>query len=134
MARAHIGFDNWFLVIPAAVLGLVALYTVNRMYRAGDIGRAIEVVTTYQVEPKPPLGEYLRQRQGDLSCEAEMLSYFYGTLDVTCFAPGQRERYRWRVHVGQRAFAPADDATRRLMQEYAPEIFVPNSDEDHGDH
>lgn len=127
MARVHIGWDNWFLVIPGAILGLVVLYTVNRMYHAGDIRRAIEVVVTYQVEPQPPLGEYLQARQGAIECSAEMLSYFYGTLDVACEPREAGQSYLWRVHVGQRAFAPADDITRELMQAYAPEIFETKS-------
>jgi hypothetical protein len=126
MARWHIGKDNWFLVIPAAILGLVALYTVNRMYRAGDIRRAIEVVTTYQVGTAPPLGQFLAARDGgDLACSARVLSEFYGTLDVFCSASSTRVPYHWRVHVGQRAFAPGDRPTKRLMHNYAPEIFGP---------
>ena len=57
MARWHIGRDNWFLVIPAFLLGLVALYTVHALYRAGDIRRAIEVVVSYRAPGRPPLGE-----------------------------------------------------------------------------
>lgn len=125
MARWHVGKDNWFLVVPALILGLVALYTVNRMYRAGDIRRAIEVVTTYRAGASPPLGRFLAERGGgDPECSARVLSEFYGTLDVTCSMPSGR-RYEWRVHVGQRAFAPSDDPTKRLMHEYAPEIFPP---------
>lgn len=133
VARLHIGKDNWFLVIPAAILGLVALYTVNRMYRAGDIRRAIEVVVTYQVGTRPPLGEYIQSQQGAIECTARMLSHFYGTLDVACGARDPGPRYRWRVHVGQRAFAPADDVTRELMQAYAPEIFHTTSASSHED-
>lgn len=134
MARAHIGRDNWFLVIPAVILGLVALYTINRMYRAGDIRRSIEVVTTYQVEGQPPLQEYLAAREGMLDCVAEMISYFYGTLDVTCVPQRSGTAYTWRVHVGQRAFAPANEVTRVLMRDYAPSVFNtegPNDDVDH---
>lgn len=122
--RWHIGRDNWFLVIPALILGLAALWTVNRMYRAGDIRRAIEVVTTYRVEGRPELGEWLRQRGGDVGCGAEMVSRFYGTLDVTCVPADSGTAYEWRVHVGQRAFAPADDVTQGMMARYAPEVFA----------
>lgn len=123
MARFHIGKDNWFLVIPAAILGLVALFTINRMYRAGDIRRSIEVVTDYRAAEQPPLGEYLTRREGPVECAAEIVSRFYGTLNVECATAGGANRYRWRVHVGQRAFAPADDATRELMRSYAPGVF-----------
>ena len=125
MERAHIGLDNWFLVIPAAILGVAALLTVNSMYRAGDIRRSIEVVTTYQVEGKPMLGDFLESRVGAVACEAELLSTFYGTLDVSCAGAGAADapRYSWRVHVGQRSFAPSDDVTFGLMREYAPSVF-----------
>jgi len=134
MARVHVGRDNWFLVIPAAILGLVTLYTVNRMYRAGDIRRSIEVVASYQVEGRPSLQDYLRDREGALGCEAEILSYFYGTLDVTCMPEESRKKYTWRVHVGQRAFAPGDAVTLGLMREYAPSIFNSEGGNDDVDH
>lgn len=124
MAKAHIGWDNWFLVIPAAILGLVALWTVNRMYQAGDIRRSIEVVTTYQVAGRPPLGDYMESREGPMECSATLVSRFYGTLDVACAASDSPATYTWRVHVGQRAFAPADDATLELMSDYAPDVFA----------
>ena len=123
MAKWHIGRDNWFLVIPAAILGLVALYTVNQMYRAGDIRRSIQVVTTYEVEGQVPLGDFLEAREGVVECAAVMISRFYGTLDVSC-GSSESQTFTWRVHVGQGAFAPADDATLALMREYAPEVFA----------
>ncbi len=123
MARFHLGRDNWFLVIPAAILGLAALLTLNRMYRAGDIRRAIEVVLTYQVDGRPMLRDYLGERDGAVSCTAEVLSRIYGTLDVSCRGAEAERPYLWRVHVGQRAFAPADQITRELMRTYAPDIF-----------
>jgi hypothetical protein len=125
MANWHIGRDNWFLVIPAAILGLVALYTVNQMYRAGDIRRSIQVVTTYEVAGQVPFGEFLEAREGGVECLAVMVSRFYGTLDVSCTGRTSRQTYQWRVHVGQGAFAPADEPTRALMREYAPEVFAP---------
>lgn len=129
MARFHIGRDNWFLVIPALILGLVALFTINRMYRAGDIRRSIEVVTGYRAAGSgPTLGAYLAEREGPVDCSAEIVSQFYGTLDVQCATRTAGNRYRWRVHVGQRAFAPADDATRDLMAEFAPGIFTETSE------
>ena len=127
MAEFHIGRDNWFLVIPAAILGLVALWTVNQMYRAGDIRRSIEVVTTYQVDGREPLGDYLEQREGPVNCGATLISRFYGTLDVSCTALETAATFTWRVHVGQKAFAPGDDATLGLMQEYAPDVFAESS-------
>jgi hypothetical protein len=123
MAKWHIGRDNWFLVIPAAILGVAALLTINAMYRAGDIRRSIEVVTTYTVDGQPMLGDFLEERAGRLECAAEMISRFYGTLDVTCSSRESGQAFIWRVHVGQRAFAPADDATLAVMQEYAPDVF-----------
>lgn len=123
MAKWHIGWDNWFLVIPAAIMGVVALYTVNQMYRAGDIRRSIQVVTTYEVEGQPMFGDFLEARVGSVDCVAEMISRFYGTLDVSCTSRANSQTYTWRVHVGQDAFAPADDVTLAFMQEYAPEVF-----------
>ncbi len=124
MARFHIGRDNWFLVIPTVILGLVSLYTINRMYRAGDIRRSIEVVTTFEAGGQAPLGEYIAVDEGDLSCTAEMLSSFYGTLDVHCVPRNTGINYRWRVHVGQRSFAPMNGGTKALMERYAPEVFA----------
>jgi hypothetical protein len=123
MASWHIGRDNWFLVIPAAILGVVALLTINQMYRAGDIRRSIEVVTTYAVEGQPVFGDFLEAREGPVNCVALMVSRFYGTLDVSCTSLERSSTFTWRVHVGQRAFAPADDATLALMRAYAPGIF-----------
>ena len=123
MERPHIGMDNWFLVIPAALLGLVALFTVNRMYRAGDLRRAVEVVTTYEADERIPFADWLQSREGVMDCRADMVSRFYGTLDVTCSTADGHNEYRWRVHVGQLAFAPADDSTLQLMRSYAPEVF-----------
>ena len=133
MARFHIGRDNWFLVIPTAILGLVTLYTVNRMYRAGDIRRSIEVVTGFEVAGRPPLGDYIAASEGDLDCTAEVLSSFYGTLDVHCVPRETRINYRWRVHVGQRAFAPINGGTTALMQRYAPDVFTEGSAVGEGD-
>ena len=121
--RYHLGWDNWFLVIPAAILGLVSLWTIHRMYQAGDIRRSIEVVAHYRVDGRPTLEEYVAAREGPLDCAAELISRFYGTLDVTCTPGNTGTAYRWRVHVGQRAFAPVDERTRALMREYAPQIF-----------
>lgn len=132
MARWHIGKDNWFLVIPAAILGLVALWTVHSMYRAGDIRRSIQVVTEYAPGEHVPLGEWLSVREGALACGAEMVSRFYGILDVTCTPAGTGNAYSWRVHVGQLAFAPMDDATRALMRTYAPEVFGDDTGEGSG--
>lgn len=132
MARWHIGKDNWFLVIPAAILGLVALWTVHSMYRAGDIRRSIQVVTDYAPDGRQSFGEWLAVREGALTCEAELVSRFYGTLDVTCTPAGTARPYSWRVHVGQLAFAPVDDATRALMRTYAPDIFDADSGEGSG--
>ncbi len=130
MARFHIGRDNWFLVIPMAILGLATLYTLNRMYRAGDIRRSIEVVTSFEAGGQPRLGEFIADDEGELSCTAEVLSSFYGTLDVHCVPRDTGINYRWRVHVGQRAFAPINGGTKALMRRYAPEIFAADSDEE----
>lgn len=123
MAKWHIGWDNWFLVIPAAIMGIVALYTVNQMYRAGDIRRSIQVVTTYEVEGQPVFGDFLEASVGPVDCVAQMVSRFYGTLDVSCTGRQNSQTFTWRVHVGQDAFAPANDETLALMREYAPEVF-----------
>jgi hypothetical protein len=133
MARFHIGRDNWFLVIPAAILGLVTLYTLNQMYRAGDIRRSIEVVTTFEAAGRPPLEVFIAAAEGDLTCTAEVLSSFYGTLDVHCVPRNTGINYRWRVHVGQRAFAPINGGTKALMRRYAPEIFTYGSDAEEND-
>ncbi len=132
MARWHIGKDNWFLVIPAAILGLAALWTVNSMYRAGDIRRSLEVVTSYAPGGRQPLGEWLAEREGRLECTARMVSRFYGTLDVVCTPAGSGNRYAWRVHVGQLAFAPMDNTTGDLMRTYAPEVFGDDTGEGSG--
>lgn len=132
MARWHIGKDNWFLVIPAAILGLVALWTVHSMYRAGDIRRSIQVVTEYAPDGRKPLGEWMAEREGALDCRAEMVSRFYGALDVSCRPNEADTTYTWRVHVGQLAFAPADDATLELMGQYAPELFGERAQEGSG--
>jgi len=123
MAKWHIGWDNWFLVIPAAIMGVVALYTVNQMYRAGDIRRSIQVVTTYQVEGQPVFGDFLEANMGPVDCAAKMISRFYGTLDVSCTGREDSRTFTWRVHVGQDAFAPGDDTTLMLMSKYAPDVF-----------
>ncbi|NKB88015.1 MAG: hypothetical protein GKS06_07330 [Acidobacteria bacterium] len=128
MAKWHLGWDNWFLVIPAALLGVAALITINQMYRAGDIRRSIEVVTTYEVQGQPMLGDFMESREGQVDCAAEMISRFYGTLDVSCASRESGLTFTWRVHVGQRAFAPADDLTLALMRDYAPGVFGDSTD------
>lgn len=125
MGRYRLGRDNWFLVIPAILLGLIVLYTVNRMYAAGDLRRAIETVLAYRVEGQAPLEEYLGDREGGVDCHAELVSRFYGSVDVTC-ETGTGGAYRWRVHASQGAFAPADDATTGLMRRYAPALYTEN--------
>ena len=104
-----------------------ALLTINSMYKAGDIRRSIEVVTTYTVEGQPMLGDYLEERAGTLNCSAELISRFYGTMNVWCDGRDTGETFTWRVHVGQRAFAPADDLTLTVMQQYAPDVFGPSA-------
>ena len=59
-----------------------------------------------------------------VDCNAEVVSSFYGTMDVTCKVGRQSAKYYvWRVDVMQKAFAPADDATRELMSRYQPSLF-----------
>ena len=123
MPRASINRTNWFLVIPTIILGLGVLYTVNRMYAAGDIRRSIETVLDYTVEGRPALAEFIAG-EGQLECTAEIISRFYGKVDVACRGPESGNLYRWVVHVGQLAFAPADERTRVLMETYAPQLFV----------
>ena len=126
--RASLTRDNWFLVVPAVVLGVVVLYTLNRMYAAGDVRRAIEAVVDYRAGDRPPLQDFITRGRGALHCDAAVISRFYGKLDVTCRPPDGSQAYRWRVHVGQLTFAPADQVTRQLMQRYAPELFADNGE------
>ena len=121
--------DNWFLVVPTIVLGIVASYTLYQMHAAGDVRRAIEIVAEYEADGQPPLAEYLG-RMGQLEWESAVVSNFYGTMDVTCIvASSERGRhFVWRVDVLQKAFAPADEATRELMAEYQPSLFSKTSD------
>ncbi len=115
--------DNWFLVLPTFVLGIVASYTLYQMHAAGDARRAIEIVAEYEADGQPPLGEFLARR-GPLAWETEVVSNFYGTMEVECIVgPTNLERFAWRVHVMQKVFAPADASTRALMGEYQPELF-----------
>ena len=120
----RISRDNWFLVIPTLVLGIVASYTLYQMHAAGDVRRSIAVVAEYEAGGKPPLGDFLAAR-GPVTCEAAVVSSFYGTMDVVCRV-GERdpEVYVWRVAVMQEQFAPADEPTKALMAEYQPSIFT----------
>lgn len=113
--------DNWFLVVPTLVLGVVALYTLHSMYAAGDVRRAVEIVAEYRAGERPPLGDWLAQRSASMQWNAEVVSRFYGTLEVSCRTAG--DDYRWRVDTLQRAFAPADETTRALMRQYDPDAF-----------
>ncbi|HJO30009.1 MAG TPA: hypothetical protein QGG30_05945 [Acidobacteriota bacterium] len=116
--------DNWFLVLPTFVLGIVASYTLYQMHAAGDARRAIEIVAEYEAAGQPPLGEFLARR-GPLAWETEVVSNFYGTMEVACIVgpTNNLERFAWRVHVMQKVFAPADASTRTLMGEYQPDLF-----------
>ena len=116
--------DNWFLVLPTFVLGIVASYTLYQMHAAGDARRAIEIVAEYEAAGQPPLGEFLARR-GPLAWETEVVSNFYGTMEVACIVgpTNNLERFAWRVHVMQKVFAPADASTRALMGEYQPDLF-----------
>lgn len=123
----RISRDNWFLVLPTVLLGIVASYTLYQLHAAGDVRRSIEVVAEYQAEGKPPLGDFLAQR-GPVTCDAAVVSSFYGTMDVTCTVGRlDAERYVWRVDVLQQGFAPADEPTRQLMAEYQPSLFAKGS-------
>ncbi len=86
------------------------------------------MVAEYQAEGKPPLGDFLAQR-GPVTCDAAVVSSFYGTMDVTCTVGRlDPERYVWRVDVLQQVFAPADEPTRQLMVEYQPSLFAKGSE------
>ena len=112
--------DNWFLVLPTFVLGIVASYTLYQMHASGDARRAIEIVAEYEADGQPPLGEFLARR-GPLAWETEVVSNFYGTMEVECIVgPTNLERFAWRVHVMQKVFAPADASTRALMGNINP--------------
>ncbi len=125
----RINRDNWFLVLPTVVLGIVATYTLYQLHAAGDVRRAIEVVAEYAAEGEETLGDFLAQR-GPVVCDATVVSSFYGTMDVTCTVGRlDPERYVWRVDVMQQAFAPADEPTRRLMAEYQPSLFAKGSEQ-----
>ena len=115
--------DNWFLVLPTVVLGIVASYTLYQLHAAGDVRRAIEIVAEYEADGQPPLAEFLARR-GRLEWDSEVVSSFYGTMDVACVVGlTNPQRFVWRVHVMQKAFAPADDRTRALMGEYEPSLY-----------
>jgi hypothetical protein len=115
--------DNWFLVLPTFVLGIVASYTIYQMHAVGDARRAIEIVAEYAADGQPPLGEFLAHR-GPLDWDTEVVSSFYGTMEVACIVgPENLQRFAWRVHVMQKIFAPADANTRALMGEYQPDLF-----------
>ncbi|HEX9698908.1 MAG TPA: hypothetical protein VGD06_05555 [Acidobacteriota bacterium] len=115
--------DNWFLVLPTIVLGVVASYTLYQMHASGDVRRSVAVVAEYEADGRPPLGDYLARR-GPLEWDSTVVSRLYGTMDVTCKV-GQAgvQRYVWRVDLLQQAFAPADAATRELMGEYEPALY-----------
>ena len=115
--------SNWFLVIPTIIFGIWASWALYQMHAAGDARRAVEIIGEYQADGQPPLAEFLGRR-GQVACDSEVVSNFYGTMDVTCRVGGtQPSFYVWRVDVLQRNFAPADDATRALMAEYQPSLF-----------
>ena len=84
-------------------------------------------MTGFEAGGQPPLGEYIAAGEGALTCTAEVLSSFYGTLDVHCVPSDTGINYRWRVHVGQSAFAPTNGGTKALMRRYAPDIFADDS-------
>ena len=94
------------------------------MHAAGDARRAIEIVAEYEAAGQPTLGEFLARR-GPLAWETEVVSNFYGTMEVACIVgpTNNLERFAWRVHVMQKVFAPADASTRTLMGEYQPDLF-----------
>jgi hypothetical protein len=115
--------DNWFLVLPTIVLGVVASYTLYQMHAAGDVRRSVAVVAEYEAAGQPPLGDYLARR-GPLEWDSTVVSRLYGTMDVTCKVGRTRvQHYVWRVDLLQQAFAPADAATRELMGEYEPSLY-----------
>jgi len=115
--------DNWFLVVPTILLGVVASYTLYQLHAAGDVRRAVGIVVEYEADGQPSLAEYLG-RQGLVDCDAEVVSNFYGTMDVTCKVGRlSASYYVWRVDVIQKAFAPADGATREMMSRYQPSLY-----------
>ena len=122
--RSPMNRNNWFLVLPTIVLGVWASYALYQMHAAGDARRAVAVVGEYRAEGQPTLAEYLGMR-GSVECVSEVVSSFYGTMDVTCTVRStQPRRYVWRVDVLQEVFAPADESTRELMAEYQPSLFA----------
>jgi hypothetical protein len=115
--------SNWFLVVPTIIFGVWASWALYQLHAAGDARRAVDIVGEYRAEGRPTLAEFLGER-GSVECTAEVVSSFYGTMDVTCRVGGTRPRgYVWRVDVLQHNFAPADDVTRALMAEYQPSLF-----------
>ena len=116
---------NWFLVIPTVVLGVWASYALYQMHAAGDARRAVQIVGEYRAPGQPSLGEYLG-REGTVECATEVVSSFYGTMDVTCTVGAVAEplSYVWRVDVLQEIFAPADASTRELMARYQPSLYA----------
>lgn len=116
--------SNWFLVIPTIIFGVWASWALYQMHAAGDARRAVNIVGEYRAEGKAPLAEFLGER-GPVACASEVVSSFYGTMDVTCeVGVADTQIYVWRVDVLQEIFAPADDRTRALMAEYQPSLFT----------
>ncbi len=115
--------ENWFLVVPTILLGIVASFTLYQLHAAGDVRRAIEIVIEYEAPGQATLGDFLALR-GPVDCTSDVVSSFYGAMDVVCLVGVTvPKQFVWRVHVMQKAFAPADDATRGLMAEYEPALF-----------
>ena len=115
--------DNWFLVVPTILLGVAASYTLYQLHAAGDVRRAVEIVVEYQADGQPTLAQFLG-RNGLVDCDAAVVSNFFGTMDVTCKVGRlSAKHYVWRVDVIQKAFAPADDATREMMGRYEPSLY-----------
>ena len=75
--------ENWFLVLPTIVIGIVASYTLYQMHAAGDVRRAIEIVAGYEAEGMPPLADFLATG-GPTAWDSSVVSRFYGTMDVIC--------------------------------------------------
>lgn len=115
--------SNWFLVIPTVIFGIWASWALYQMHAAGDARRAVNIVGEYRAAGMPTLAEFLGER-GAVACASEVISSFYGTMDVTCrVGDGNSKEYVWRVDVLQEKFAPADERTRALMAEYEPSLF-----------
>ncbi len=101
----------------AAIL-VAALTTLQEWFNASDRERAVQTMLTFRKDPSSPtLGEILGQRNGGAppACTGSIASACGGVVIVQCRVGGEREPYRFAVHLLKRIAEPADDTTRRRI-------------------